>query len=48
MPTGFQQQNPLTNFAIPKSCAVPQHGQKADSACKKIRDPRPVEARPGR
>jgi len=48
MPTGFQQQNPLANFIIPKPCAAPQHGQKADGVCKKLKDPRPIDPRPGR
>jgi hypothetical protein len=44
---GFQQQDPLTNFSFPKTAAVPQHGQKADKGCKKIKERRIVEPQPG-
>lgn len=44
---GFQQQDPMTNFCFPKAAAVPQHGQKADKDCKKIKERRSFEAKPG-
>jgi hypothetical protein len=47
MRTGFQHQDTAGSFIIPKSCAVPQHGQKADVVAKKIKERRPVEPRPG-
>lgn len=48
MPTGFQQQDPTTGFCIPKSAAIPQHGQQADKLCKKIKEKRVIEPRPPR
>ena len=48
MTRGFQQQDPVQNFNIPKSAATPQHGQKADKTkAAPVRDPRAVEPRPG-
>ncbi len=44
---GFQQQDTLSNFVIPRSCAVPQHGQQPDKECKKIKERRVLEPRPG-
>ena len=48
MTKGFQQQDPMTNFCFPKVAAVPQHGQKADKLCKKIKERRIVAPQPGR
>lgn len=48
MPTGFQQQDPMIGFCIPTSAPIPQHGQKADKLCKKIKDKRVVTPQPGR
>jgi hypothetical protein len=48
MTQGFQQQDSLTGFCIPKSVVSPQHGQKADKT--KAAPPRPLrsfEPRPG-
>lgn len=47
MLTGFQQQDPMTNFSFPKAAAVPQHGQKADKDCKKIKERRSFQPKPG-
>ncbi len=48
MTHGFQQQGEVLTFAIPKSAAAPQHGQKADKAkAKPVREPRTFEPRPG-
>ncbi len=48
MLSGFQQQEPMTNFSFPKAAPPPQHGQKADKLCKKI-GARPVPPpQPGR
>jgi hypothetical protein len=48
MTRGFQQQNPVLNFCIPKSAPAPQHGQKADKIkAAPVREPRAVEPRPG-
>lgn len=44
---GFQQQDPLTNFCFPKAVVLPQHGQKADKVCKKIKERRIIEPAPG-
>ena len=44
---GFQQQEPMTNFSFPKAAAVPQHGQKADADCKKIKERRILTPQPG-
>lgn len=48
MLTGFQQQNQMTNFCFPKVAATPQHGQKADKDCKKIKERRTFDPKPGR
>ena len=47
MTKGFQQQDPMTNFCFPKVAAVPQHGQKADKLCKKIKERRVLQPQPG-
>jgi len=48
MTKGFQQQNPVLDFCIPKSAAAPQHGQKADKTkATPVREPRSVQPRPG-
>ena len=47
MTKGFQQQDPMTNFCFPKVAAVPQHGQKADKLCKKIKERRIPTPQPG-
>ena len=47
MTHGFQQQNPSSNFTIPKACASPQHGQKADKDVAKLKEKRSFEPRPG-
>lgn len=46
MTKGFQQQDPMTNFCIPRVEPVPQHGQKADKLCKKIKERRIVAPQP--
>lgn len=48
MTHGFQHQDPMIGFAIPKSALVPQHGQKARPADGKIPEPRSFQPRPGR
>jgi hypothetical protein len=48
MTKGFQQQNPVLDFCVPKSAAMPQHGQKADKTkATPAREPRSVVPRPG-
>jgi hypothetical protein len=48
MTRGFQQQDSLVNFTIPKSVATPQHGQKPDKqADRPSRQQRSFEPRPG-
>jgi hypothetical protein len=48
MTKGFQQQDPVLNFCIPKSAAAPQHGQKPDQTkAAPVRPPRTVPPRPG-
>lgn len=47
MTARFQQQEPMTNFVFPKSAPVPQHGQQPDKDCKKIKEQRSFEPRPG-
>ena len=46
MTHGFQQQGPGVGFCVPKACATPQHGQKADSKIAKVKEPRKPEPRP--
>lgn len=50
MTHGFEQQDPLKGFTIPKSAATPQHGRKPDKAAKpaKVREARSFEPKPGR
>jgi hypothetical protein len=45
--SGFQQQDQMTNFTFPKEAKHPQHGQPADKDCKKIKEVRSFEPRPG-
>jgi hypothetical protein len=48
MTRGFQQQDPVLNFNVPKSAATPQHGQKADKTkAAPVREPRAFQPRPG-
>ena len=48
MTQGFQQQDSAQNFCIPKSAAMPQHGQKPDKTkAAPIRQPRTFNPRPG-
>jgi len=47
MTKGFQHQNPLINFTVPRSEPKPQHGQKPDGACLKVEEKRSFEPRPG-
>lgn len=44
---GFQQQDPMTNFSFPQAAPAPQHGQKADKLCKKIKERRSFQPQPG-
>ncbi|MEH0198125.1 hypothetical protein V7S57_19290 [Caulobacter sp. CCNWLY153] len=44
----FQHQNPMTNYAVPKSEPKAQHGQKPDKECVELKDEkRSFEPRPG-
>lgn len=45
--SGFQQQDTMSNFTFPKEAKHPQHGQPADKDCKKIKEVRSFEPRPG-
>ncbi len=48
MTNGFQHQEQATTFAMPKSAATPQHGQKDDKAVEKAKQQsRSFEPRPG-
>lgn len=47
MTHGFQQQNQMANFTIPKSALTPQHGQKPDEKAVKLKEPRSFQPRPG-
>ena len=47
MTRGLPQQDTLTGFCIPRSCATPQHGQKATEKPVKTREPRSFTPRPG-
>lgn len=44
---GFQQQDQVANFVLPKCAPLPQHGQKADPAAVKAKARRVKELRPG-
>ena len=46
MTHGFQQQDTLVGFTIPKSAASPQHGQKPAPATLNVREPRSFTPRP--
>lgn len=43
----FQQQAPLQNFGFTRSAPAPQHGQKPDKDCAKLKEPRSFQPRPG-
>lgn len=47
MTSGFQQQNPCGAFCIPRTAALPQHGQKPDTSCVAPPPRRVVKPRPG-
>jgi hypothetical protein len=47
MTHGFQQQNQMANFTIPKSAPSPQHGQKPDKKAAKLKEPKSFQPRPG-
>lgn len=48
MTQGFQHQNQSAGLAAPlKTCASPQHGQKADEAAVKLKEKRSFQPRPG-
>ncbi len=47
MTSGFQNQNPMTNLCLPKAEPKPQHGQKPDEACIKLKEKRTFQPRPG-
>jgi hypothetical protein len=47
MTRGFQQQDQMHSFVLPKSAPTPQHGQKADKATAKIKENRSFQPRPG-
>lgn len=47
MTHGFQQQNSGFGYAIPKSAAMPQHGQKPPEKPLPVREPRSCVPRPG-
>jgi hypothetical protein len=47
MTSGFQNQNPMTNFCFPKSEPKAQHGQKPDQECVKLKEKRTFEPKPG-
>lgn len=43
----FEQQVAAQSFSIPKSAALPQHGQKADAKVIKVAEQRTFRPRPG-
>jgi hypothetical protein len=47
MTKGFQQQEPMTNFAPPKSALRPQHGQPSEKKDVEVRENRSFKPRPG-
>jgi hypothetical protein len=47
MTKGFQHQNPMTHYSVRKSEPKPQHGQKPDIECLKVKEKRSFEPRPG-
>lgn len=47
MTRSLDHQTTTTGFAIPRSAAKPQHGQKADKTAKPVREPRSFQPRPG-
>lgn len=47
MTSGFQNQNPMTNFSIPKSEPKAQHGRKPDEDALKLKERRAFEPKPG-
>jgi len=47
MTQGFQQQDRMAGFSIPRSAASPQHGQKPANEPLKLREPRSYTPRPG-
>ena len=47
MTQGFQQQDRGLGFCIPKSAAMPQHGQKPAEKPLNVREPRSHKPRPG-
>jgi hypothetical protein len=47
MTHGFQQQDPGLGYAMPKSAASPQHGQKPPEKPLPVREPRTYKPRPG-
>jgi hypothetical protein len=47
MTSGFQNQDPMRNFSVPKSEPKAQHGQKSDQECLKVKEKRTFEPRPG-
>jgi len=47
MTTGFQHQDPMTNYSVPKSEPKPQHGRKPDADALKLKERRSFEPRPG-
>jgi hypothetical protein len=47
MTSGFQHQDPMRNFSVPKPEPKAQHGQKPDQECLKLKEKRTFEPRPG-
>lgn len=47
MTHGLQQQGQALSYPFTKSCATPQHGQKAPEKPLPVREPRSYKARPG-
>ena len=47
MTSGFQNQNQDANLCFPKTAPKPQHGQKPDEACIKLKERRTFQPRPG-
>ncbi len=47
MTNGFQHQDPLTNYSVPKSEPKAQHGRKPDEDALKVKERRTFDPKPG-
>jgi hypothetical protein len=47
MTNGFQHQDPMTNYSVPKSEPKAQHGRKPDEDAPKVKERRTFDPKPG-